>query len=182
METWKAIPGFENLYEASNYGNVRTVEGKVTSSARFEHRIWKQRVLKQKYSTNKYGRKDARVTLWKDRKSYTYLVARLTAMAFYPDADFKLTVNHIDGNSLNNYVSNLEWVTQAKNIQLGFKTGLYDSLKKPIALRRNGEISNYTSYSEASRALGRKSQYISYALKEKLNIYDADGNRYEVIA
>ena len=28
MEEWKAIPGYEGLYDASNLGRIRSVEGK----------------------------------------------------------------------------------------------------------------------------------------------------------
>lgn len=65
MEIWKDIPGYENLYEASNLGRVRTCEGKITSNARYPIRKWKSRIMKFKTSTNKYGRKDYRVSLWK---------------------------------------------------------------------------------------------------------------------
>lgn len=82
MEEWKSIPGYEMLYEASSEGRIRTCEGKVTSSARSPHRVWKQRVLKPKISTSPRGRKDYRVTLWKEGHEKDWLVARLVAMAF----------------------------------------------------------------------------------------------------
>ena len=33
MELWKSIPGYEGLYEASNFGRIRTAKGKTTSAA-----------------------------------------------------------------------------------------------------------------------------------------------------
>ena len=33
-------------------------------------------------------------------------------------------VNHIDGNKLNNHVSNLEWLSQKQNVKHSFETGL----------------------------------------------------------
>ena len=48
-EIWKDVVGYENLYEVSNYGRIRTHENKTTSSARFKERHWKQRILKQKF-------------------------------------------------------------------------------------------------------------------------------------
>ena len=78
MEEWKEIPGYEKLYEASTYGNIRTCEGKVTRTERHGERLWKQRVLKQK--TDKGGYK--RVSLWKDGRGKTHLVHRLVSSTF----------------------------------------------------------------------------------------------------
>ena len=126
MEQWKMIPGYEGLYEASTYGQIRTAEGKTTSNARYPKRVWKQRILKLKYVHRKNGRlKDARVCLWKDGKEKTFLVSRLVAMTWCDGYADGLTVNHKDGNPLNNDCSNLEWISLAENIRHGFRTGLY---------------------------------------------------------
>lgn len=125
MEQWKDIPGYEGLYQASTQGRIRTCEGKITSSARFEKRVWKQRILKQKLCKNRKGRTDARVSLWKDRKEKTWLVSRLVALTWCDGYADGLTVNHKNGNPLDNSAQNLEWMTRAANIQHGFKNGLY---------------------------------------------------------
>lgn len=166
MEKWLDIPGFENLYQASNFGNIRTCEGKTTSNARYPKRVWKQRVLKQKYSTNRRGRKDARVSLWKDGKEYTFLVARMVALTWCDGYSEGMTVNHIDGNSLNNKASNLEWVTLKENIQKGFATGLYSTVK-PVTIVVNDRALSFNSMSSASRFLGKNNQYISERIAKK---------------
>jgi len=156
MEKWKSIPGYEMLYEASSEGRIRTSEGKVTSSARFAHRVWKQRILKQKVARNKKGRTDCRVSLWKDGEERTWLVSRLVALTFCDGYSDGLTVNHIDGNPMNNRADNLEWVTLKKNIQEGFRTGLYAS---QIPCEINGV--RYPSLSQAAKAIGRSRGYVT---------------------
>ena len=99
-ENWKAIPGYEGLYEASTLGRIRTAEGKTTSSRRFFKRVWKQRILK--------GRA---VSLWKDGKEKDWLVARLVAMTWIDGYCEGMTVNHKDRNRFNNNIDNLEWLS-----------------------------------------------------------------------
>lgn len=43
------------------------------------------------------------------------MVHRLVAKAFVPPVSGADDVNHIDGNALNNHVSNLEWCTNQEN-------------------------------------------------------------------
>lgn len=164
-EQWKMIPGYENLYEASTHGRIRTAIGKTTHSRRFKKRVWKQRVMKQCVTSNKRGRYDARVTLWKDGKEKRMLVSRLVAMTWCNGYLEGMTVNHIDGDTLNNHSSNLEWVTRAENIQYGFENGQYP--QKKTLLKVNGEVKEFRSMSEASRFLGRSEQYISNCIRKQ---------------
>ena len=128
-EKWKDIPGYEGLYQASTLGQIRTCEGKVTSSARFHHRVWKQRIMKQKCTTNTKGRKDCRVELWKDGVHKTFLVSRLVAMTWVDGYMDGLTVNHKNGDPLDNRAENLEWLSHGDNIRHGFANGLYPQAK-----------------------------------------------------
>lgn len=57
-------------------------------------------------------------------------VHRLVAETFVEQRDGKNTVNHIDGNKLNNAADNLEWVTQAENMRHAYDRGLSPRLGK----------------------------------------------------
>jgi len=82
---------------------------------------------------NKYGKKMAShdngrgyqvvwLTLPERRKIFG--VHRLVALCFIDNPEDLPEVNHIDGDKLNNHVSNLEWVTRGENIKHSFDNQL----------------------------------------------------------
>lgn len=76
------------------------------------------------------------VDLRKDAQGYKISLHRLLAITFLPNLENKRTVNHIDGNKLNNVLNNLEWATDAENTQHAYDTGL-----QPY--RRNYSLEEY---------------------------------------
>lgn len=106
-ETWKAIPGYEGLYEVSNLGRVKSLDYNHTG---------KDGILKPENST--YGGY-LRVHLCKDGKTRNLRVHRLVAEAFIPNPNHLETVNHKDEVKTNNTVSNLEWMSQKDNNNYG---------------------------------------------------------------
>lgn len=64
------------------------------------------------------------VDLYHNGKSTKVSIHRLLAMTYIPNPHNKRTVNHIDGNKLNNSLSNLEWATDSENVQHAYNTGL----------------------------------------------------------
>lgn len=170
-EIWASIPGYQGLYEASNLGRIRTAEGKTTSSARFKCRKWKQRIMKQKF---KYGhnrkRSDAMVCLWKDGKPKYHLVSRIIASTFIEDnLQSDLTVNHIDGNPLNNNSNNLEWLTRSDNVKYGFKNNQYQNLCHPVKLVNDDQVIEFKSFADADRWLKKYNGYVSRQIKNRSN-------------
>jgi hypothetical protein len=111
METWKAIPDYEGLYEVSNYGDVRRV-------ARYGRR-WVH-PCKPKRTRDGY----LETTLVKNSKAKSIRTHRLVAMVFCENPHGKPEVNHIDGNKHNNCADNLEWVTSSENQKHAYRTGL----------------------------------------------------------
>lgn len=165
QEIWKDIPGYEGIYQASTFGRIRTCEGKKTYSALHGERTWKQRILKPKACSD-YNRIGYRVTLWKNKKPKDYLVARLVCTTFHENLiDTNMTVNHKDGNRLNNNVDNLEWLSLADNIRHGYENSLYKQSKTILTNVDTGEIFTFRSQSEAGKFLKRTHGYINNLIK-----------------
>ncbi len=98
-EQIKYIPGYENLYQITNYGRVWSIKSQ----------IW----LKLCINSNRYYI----VNLWKNNKSKTLLVHRLVLITFSGIPRNNEECRHLDGNTLNNHIDNLKWGTHQENEQ-----------------------------------------------------------------
>lgn len=79
-------------------------------------------------------------------------------------------INHIDGNKLNNSLSNLEYCTSAYNIQESFRIGLHKKLANKCIYQFNlkGELlRKYSSIKEAAKAVNCNPANICIHLKRK---------------
>lgn len=116
---WKQIPlqGFE-LYEISNFGDLRRV------NKTFNTEPPSRQAPQFRYIDSRLSRKGYLHTALKGKN---FLVHRLVCITFKPQLDLTLHVNHIDGNKLNNYHLNLEWCTNAENMQHAILTGSHNT-------------------------------------------------------
>ena len=101
-----------------------------------------------------------------------YLVHVLVCLTFNgkkPNENY--VVNHLDGNKLNNEMTNLEWETRSGNSIHAFEMGLVDktNLCKPVSqFDLNGKfIAKYPSISNASKSLNISASAISSACTGK---------------
>lgn len=111
-EIWKPIQLSGGRYEVSNCGRIKSV---FSISKRGKVRLLGV-VLKFHINSNGYHRTSI---LGKG-----YLVHRLVGFEFIQNTESKPFINHIDGNKLNNHVSNLEWCTNMENMAHAKLTGL----------------------------------------------------------
>lgn len=170
QEIWKPISEFEDLYEVSNYGNVRAKDRYVNTATGIRH--YKSRMLIQEKTRDGHYR----VALCNAGYKKRILVHRLVASAFIPNPNNYPVINHIDGNPANNYVSNLEWTTIQENVLHAYKLGLLDITKTkeansiPIvmyAVGTNKVLQNFPSMVECHRETGYALSTISYHCKYK---------------
>ena len=127
-EEWRPVVGWENIYEVSNRGRVRSLDRMVphylSGTAKTRGRVLKQiiRDSTARQHPNRKPHPNAEVNLVdastrKLRRAYK--IHRLVAEAFIPNPDALPMINHKDENSLNNAVENLEWCTAKYNTNYG---------------------------------------------------------------
>lgn len=119
-EIWAPVKGYENLYEVSNLGRVRSlgrmIKGKTRSGIDAD-RYHKGKLRALQRDSNGY----LHVGLSRNGVVKIYRVHRLVAEAFIDNPKGLPEVNHKDENRTNNNANNLEWCTHQYNNAYGNK-------------------------------------------------------------
>lgn len=104
-EIWKDIEGYEGKYQVSNFGNIKSLNYKLSG---------KEKIMK-------LGKEHGYpvIQLFKNSNCKQFKVHRLVAQAFIPNPDNLPVVNHKDESRNNNRVDNLEWCTYKYNLNYG---------------------------------------------------------------
>jgi len=157
-EVFKDIPNYVGLYQISNLGNVKSLPKGDGNG--YQERFLKLDGFKSKRATY------YRVSLCKKGKVERFLIHRLVATVFIPNPDSKPQVNHIDHNTANNAVTNLEWVTAKENMAASTLLGRQE---KPRELGQIQASKNNQTRAEDkfSKLLGNR--YINTFTKKNLN-------------
>jgi hypothetical protein len=101
----KFINGYEHLYKISENGDIFSCR---------TNKIMKPYLHKSGYMIIKLENLGRRKN---------YYIHRLVALTYIPTKDKSLDINHKDNNTLNNHVSNLEWVTRKENNDIAIAAG-----------------------------------------------------------
>lgn len=166
QEIWKDIEGYENIYQVSSMGRIRSFD-------RWVKRRYNTLQLKKGKILKPCLDKYERVCLVDvDGHRHNYTIHRLVAQAFIPNPDNKPHVDHINTIKTDNRVENLRWVTHKENcnnpITIKNKSG--DNHPKPmlgkygrehirskpiIQFTLNGElVRKWECFNEVERELG----------------------------
>lgn len=158
IEVWKPVVGYEELYEVSNMGNVRSVD-KTTRDGRF----WKGRPIKKNNVGNGYDQ----TVLSVDGVYRHAYIHRLVANAFIPNPENKPEVNHINGNKKDNRAENLEWVTKSENGLHSFRV-----LGRKPSCNNKGKASKLRKLNNDQLEIVRTSSKSCYALAREFGVSD----------
>ena len=150
MEIWKNVVGFEEQYEISNLGNLRSKE-RFVKHWRGGERKYKSNVKNIRLNDKGYFR----CNLKNEGKRYDFTIHKLVALAFLPNEENKPFVNHKNGIKTDNRVENLEWCSASENVTHAvknrlIKTKLTDEQAKEIfnshlSHRKLAKLYNVTS-------------------------------------
>lgn len=118
MEVWKSVPGYEEYYEVSSLGNVRSLDRVcLKKDGKIEKRMG--RILKPALRAGYPF-----INLAVDGNHKQVHVHRLVAQSFCAKSDGCNVVNHLDGDKCNNNYLNLEWTTHQGNMRHALDNGL----------------------------------------------------------
>lgn len=163
QEIWKDIAGYENLYQASTTGLIKS--------------FYKKGFL-MKFKTDKDGY--LHIGLTKGQKQRTFRVHRVIAETFIPNPNNLPQVNHKDLNKQNNSVDNLEWISDLENKRHYHKdannnTGVLMCHKKYKAhFRHNNKqyyVGTFNTYEEAVIKYNEAFEHRDNEIKLKEIIY-----------
>lgn len=155
-EIWKNIKNYENLYQVSNLGNVRSkTHTRINGKKKTQLCVSKGRLLIPGKDSNGY----MIVVLSKNGKTKSYRVHRLVAETFIPNVNNFRCVNHKDENKQNNCINNLEWCNHKYNNNYGTKPQRISKAnsKKVIQYdKKYNFIKLWDSITEAEKNLKKK--------------------------
>lgn len=158
---WKKVKGYENEYEISNKGYIRSIDREVFCK-NGRKRFFKGRELEFKTKSNGYKF----IVLYKNGVGKNFYAHRLVICNF--NSESELEVNHKDGNKTNNDIRNLEYCTHSENLKHAYKNGLKKKGEehKQAKLSENDVVFIRENYKPNHEQYGAKSLSILFGVSK----------------
>ena len=145
-EIWKPVVGFEDRYEVSNMGRIRSLPHETLIC----RKIGKPYYLKKRgCDVTPQPRQHGYLSVWlygnggnNGRAGRQYYVHRIVAEAFIPNPNGYAEVNHINEDKTDNRACNLEWCTHKENSTYGTK--VERTARANINGKKSRKIAQYT--------------------------------------
>ena len=165
-ELWKEIPGWEGYYQASNLGQVCSMNREVQKKNK-AGKICSYK-LSGKVLRPKWHQKYARVTLTKNNQPKSYTVHKLIALTWLGECPLGLQVLHGIYGHTNNEVENLSYGTASKNSlqRAAESTFVGKQIRKQPVVRSDGKV--FDSITEAALYMGCDRSSISMCCSGRL--------------
>jgi len=159
-EVWRNVIGYEEYYQVSNLGNVKSLDRIVVTGNRKSY-IRKGKLCK--LSKNNLGYMTVGFTV--NNKKVNKYVHRLVAEVFLTNDENKPQVNHIDCNKENNHVDNLEWCTNSENHIHAYKNDLSKFKHNRVAYSKE---QNGRALLTEEQVIEIREKYIPYKYSAKI--------------
>lgn len=99
---------------------------------------------------------------------HLYYLHRLLGEAFIPNPNNYPQINHLDGNTRNNNVNNLEWCTASHNVRHSYDTGLRVQTKCSVCGKLHYSLSSLCSLCRAQIKKGRTAERVQKGKGKRL--------------
>ena len=179
-EIWKdiVVEGFEGLYQASNLGNIKSLQRTYwTPAYGGYYKTDPEKLLKPSlvgtYVKYKY------VVFANNKRRKKFLVHRLIYEAFNGKIPEGYTIDHIDQNSLNNNIENLQCITKQENNAKSKNHTSRSAKSYLVTNAETGEEKKFVNAEEAAEFLGVSSAHVRTTARGKTTT-NLIGGRYKV--
>lgn len=168
-EVWKDIDGFNNRYQVSNLGNVKSLSYR---NSKKPHLM----TLRKQWNGYLY------VMLVENKKQKFVAVHRLVAKAFCDNPQNKPHVNHLNNIRDDNRAENLEWCTVSENQKYAWAQGRKNNENQIEAMRKKGFINLIHARENQKKTNYEKLREATAKSRKPVAAYNKDGievARYE---
>jgi hypothetical protein len=154
-EIWKDVPGYEKYYKVSNYGKV-IAKSRVRNHWKGGKAISKEKAMSP--ALNSRGKGYYQVNLKNDNGQKCFFIHQLVMLSFVGESNGKV-IDHINMNTKDNRLCNLEYVTQKENMVRAYTLNRGNYSSKYVGVSFEKRYNKWHSYSQVN---SNKRKHLGY--------------------